>query len=125
MQSNYLKSKKIFQHYKNPLNFGILTKPTYTQKDSNPHCGDEVKYYLKVKNGKIDDIKFEARGCVLTIATASLLSEKIKGRKLEQVEKLTSTDLEKLLGEKISEARHECILLPLKTLQKLIKQGKG
>ena len=125
---------KVLQEYRNPRNTGVMKSPTHQARALNSSCGDEITVYLKTKNsklspygrssagGKILDIKYEARGCALTIASASFLSEKIKGKKTQEINKLDLKDVEKLLGTKIAPARQPCVLLPLDTVKKALKK---
>ena len=138
---------QILREYRNPRNTGVMKNPTHQARALNSSCGDEITVYLKTKNsklspygrsssrsgsedpsgsrttgGKILDIKYEARGCALTIASASFLSEKIKGKKTQEINKLDLKDVEKLLGTKIAPARQPCVLLPLDTVKKAIKK---
>ena len=107
----------VLKHYRNPQNFGRLTKPTHEAEEINSLCGDEIVVSLKVRKEKIEDVKFETRGCALMTASASLLSKEIKGKTISSVSKLSKMDIEKLLGTKISKNRQQCIKLPIKALQ--------
>ncbi|MDP3993541.1 MAG: iron-sulfur cluster assembly scaffold protein [bacterium] len=125
-QKNY--SQIVLDHYRNPRNFGKLKEPTHTAEEVNPLCGDEIKVYLRVKNGKngkngkIEDIRYEARGCALSIAVASILAERIVNRELriEETGKMEKSDIEQMLGIKISPARESCILLSLNAINKAL-----
>ena len=112
----------VLDHYRNPRNFGKLKKPTYTALELNPLCGDEITVYLEIEGGRIRDFKYEARGCVLSIAAASVLAERIENRELrmEAIRKIEKLDIEKWLGVKISKVREQCIMLPLNTIKKAI-----
>ena len=127
---------QILREYRNPRNTGVMKSPTHQARALNSSCGDEISVYLKLSpygrsssrsgsrttGGKIVDIKYEARGCALTIAAASFLSEKIKGKKNLEINKLNLKDVEKLLGTKIAPARQACVLLPLETIKKALKE---
>ena len=133
---------QILREYRNPRNTGVMKSPTHQARALNSSCGDEISVYLKLSpygrsssrsgsedpsgsrttGGKIVDIKYDARGCALTVASASLLSEKIKGHKTSEVNNLTLKDVEKLLGTKIAPARQACVLLPLDTVKKALKK---
>ncbi len=118
MQNSY--SQKLLDHYRNPRNAGQLAHPTHTAEELNPLCGDEIKVYLSVKDGIIKDIKYEARGCALSIAAASMLSEEIRNSKSE-IRNFGLSDMEKLLEVKISKAREQCATLALETIKKAMK----
>lgn len=112
-------SNTIKQHYKNPLNAGKLLHFTHTAKQVNPLCGDEIRVYLILKDNQIRDIKYETRGCMISIAAASVLSEFIKGKTLPQIKKITKGDIDKLLGVKISPAREPCAMLMLNAIKSI------
>lgn len=107
----------ILELYKNPENFGILKNPDYEKEEVNETCGDEIKVQISVKNNKINDAKFQGSGCVLSIVSASLLTNKIKGMSLSEVKKLNKNDILDLLKIKITPARMNCVLLPLRAVQ--------
>lgn len=117
MPSNEIYSEIILDYYRHPKNFGKLEKPDIVSKDYNPLCGDSVEIQLKVSNGKIVDVKFTGSGCAISQAAASMLTEVIKGKKLEEVVKLDKDDVLKLLGIELSPIRLKCALLPLKALK--------
>jgi len=74
----------ILDHYKNPRNFGRLENPDISHEEDNPLCGDVIGMDFRVKNGVIEDIKFHGRGCAISQASASLLTERLKGLPLEE-----------------------------------------
>lgn len=111
-------AENILEHYKNPRNFGKLQNPTAAYKDTNPFCGDEVEIQLQVSGDKIDDIAFTGRGCAISQASTSMLTEIIKGKNLDHVKKLTQDDIVSMLGISIGPTRMKCAMLGLRTLQK-------
>lgn len=112
-------SETIKQHYHHPLNTGKLSHYTHTAEQLNPLCGDEIKVYLNIANGKIKDLRYEARGCMIFMAAASILSEEIKEKTIKKVQKITKEHIEKLLGAKVSPAREQCVLLALNTIKNI------
>ncbi|HHQ40916.1 MAG TPA: SUF system NifU family Fe-S cluster assembly protein [Chromatiales bacterium] len=79
----------IFDHNRNPRNFGRLEGATHRAEGFNPLCGDQLTLYLKVgEDGRIEDVAFEGKGCAISTASASLLTESVKGRTLEEAERL-------------------------------------
>ena len=78
----------IIDHGKNPRNSGVLENHTCTTDAHNPLCGDQVTVYCDVKDGVIQDVSFEAKGCAISIASASIMSEIIKGKTIEEVNTL-------------------------------------
>ncbi|RPJ73737.1 MAG: iron-sulfur cluster assembly scaffold protein [Alphaproteobacteria bacterium] len=111
----------IFDHYKNPRNFGELERPTHTATTVNPFCGDSTKVDLSIKRGKIVDIKFRSEGCAVSIASMSILSEKIIGFGVGKVESMKGEDIEELLGIKLTPTRIKCAILGLQATQKALK----
>src|SRR6202049_5243851 len=78
----------ILDHYRNPRNKGRLPNPDVSIHDSNPLCGDEIDMHLKVEEDKIKDIKFEGRGCAISQASASMLTEMVLNKPLKHVKDL-------------------------------------
>lgn len=107
----------ILDHYRNPRNKGTLDPADYSYEDTNPLCGDEVRIDLRVKDGAVDEVRFSGRGCAISQASASMLTELIEGQPLDEVKSLTKDDLLEELGVPISPARMKCALLPLKVLK--------
>jgi nitrogen fixation NifU-like protein len=107
----------ILDHYKNPRNYGRLEHADITHEEDNPLCGDVVGMDFQIKDGMIDDIKFHGRGCAISQASASLLTERIKGLSLDDAKKINKDDVLGELGIDISPARIKCALLPLKVLK--------
>jgi nitrogen fixation NifU-like protein len=107
----------ILDHYKNPRNYGRLEQADITHEEDNPLCGDVVGMDFRIKDGNIEDIKFHGRGCAISQASASLLTERIKGLSLDDAKKINKDDVLGELGIDISPARIKCALLPLKVLK--------
>jgi len=107
----------ILDLYKNPSNFGQLKNPTNEHTEYNALCGDEITVHLNIQNGKVKDIKFSGSGCVISMVSASLFTDKIKGMKIDNVKKLSKEDILELLKIKINPARLKCALLPLNAVR--------
>jgi len=107
----------ILDHYKNPRNYGRLEQPDITHEEDNPLCGDVVGMDFRVKAGVIEDIRFHGRGCAISQASASLLTERLKGMALDEAKKIDKNDVLGELGIQISPARIKCALLSLKVLK--------
>ena len=107
----------ILDHYKNPRNFGRLEAADISHEEDNPLCGDVVGMDFKVKDGRIEDVRFHGRGCAISQASASLLTERLKGMTLEDARKISKDDVLGELGIEISPARIKCALLSLKVLK--------
>lgn len=112
----------IIELYKNPLNFGEI-ESDYKAEVYNASCGDRIILFLKVEEGKIIDAKHSGKGCAISQASASLFTEYIKGKSIEEVARLTKDDILKLIKIDLSKnpTRIRCALLPLDALKKAIK----
>ena len=75
----------ILDHGKNPRNFGVLEQYTCTAEGHNPMCGDQLTVYIDIKDDIVSDVSYRARGCAISIASASIMSSMIKGRTIEEV----------------------------------------
>lgn len=107
----------ILDHYKNPRNAGELPGATNTYHDTNPLCGDEITMALLIENDTVKDVRFVGRGCAISQASASILTEEIKGKPLDEVKAIDRQHVIENLGIQISPARVKCALLGLKTLK--------
>ena len=75
----------ILDNYKNPKNFGVIENASHRAYGDNPLCGDKLALHLKVKDGMIEDIRFKGAGCAISTASASLMTEAVKGKSKEEV----------------------------------------
>jgi nitrogen fixation NifU-like protein len=107
----------ILDYYRNPRNFGDLPNPDVRAKDSNPLCGDIIEMQLKIKDGKIEDLRFKGKGCAISQASASMLTEIAKGKTLEEIKALGKSDVLNLLGIDPGPTRIKCALLGLKVIK--------
>ena len=107
----------ILDYYRHPRNFGDLPEPDVRSKDSNPLCGDVIEMQLKIKDGTIDDLRFKGRGCAISQASASMLTELAKGRTLDEIKALGKTDILNMLGIDPGPTRIKCALLGLKVIK--------
>jgi nitrogen fixation NifU-like protein len=143
--SDDLYRETILDHYHNPRNQGVITNPTTTVEGINPLCGDELTLYLQVENGKIANLKLNAKGCSINTASGSMMSEAVQGHSLEEATKMVDSfknmmlhsqsqdvelpeemeELEALQGVKKYPVRIKCALLPWNTLLEGIKNVNG
>ena len=107
----------ILDYYRNPRNFGDLTDPNVRAKDSNPLCGDIIEMQLKINESKVDDIRFKGKGCAISQAAASMLTEVVKGKTLDEIKAMDKSDVLELLGIDPGPTRIKCALLGLKVLK--------
>lgn len=119
MESLY--KEEILEHYKDPQNFGTLNQYVYSSRQTNPFCGDDIEMFINISHGKIEDISFTGKGCAISIAGASLLTEYVKGKSLQELKEFSESNMLELLGIEVSETRKKCALLPLAVLQDCLK----
>jgi nitrogen fixation NifU-like protein len=108
----------ILDHYRNPRNYGQLENPDVHSEDSNPLCGDQLAMDLIVEGDRVKEVRFHGRGCAISQASASMLSEMIAGQSVEEVIKLGKEDVLDSLGIPISPARSKCAFLSLRVLHR-------
>lgn len=116
--------ENILDHYRSPRNFGNLENPDVSHEEDNIFCGDKIKIDLHITHHslRIADIKFSGEGCAIAMASASILTEKAKGKKLKDLHKLDKDDILKMLGIELSPTRRKCALLPREALNKAIEK---
>lgn len=114
--------EEVLDHYRNPRNRGTMAKPDFTSGQHNPSCGDSVCMQGRVAHGKLSDVAFESKGCVISQATASLLSETFKGKPLADILAMDKETLLKALGIPLGPTRLKCALLPLMALQQGVNE---
>lgn len=117
--------ENILDHYKNPQNFGRLQNPDASYEEGNPLCGDMIGMEVKLitHNSElrtIAEIKFWGEGCAISQASASMLTEEVKGKSPEEIKKIGREEILKMLGIELSPVRIKCALLPLEVLQKVL-----
>ena len=111
----------ILDHYQNPRNFGKMEGADVSFSLSNPLCGDEVEVYLKFEGDKVSSIAWKGKGCVISQASVSMLTEELKGKKKEEILLLDKDFMLKLLKIPLGPNRLKCALLPLEAIQKAVK----
>ena len=109
---------EILEHYRNPHNFGTLNEPSAVHEGANPLCGDRITLMLGINDeGTVEAVAFTGRGCAISQASASMLTDEIKGKPLAEIARLGHQDVLDSLGIEISPARLKCALLSLDTLR--------
>ncbi len=91
-------SKTVMDHFNNPRNAGVIEDADGVGEVGNPVCGDMMTFYIKVKDDRLEDVKFQTFGCVAAIAVSSMVSEMAKGKKLEEALKITRQSVAEALG---------------------------
>ena len=115
-------NQKTIDYFSNPKNMGEIKDADLVAEGGNPACGDVVKLYLKVKDDKILDIKFKAFGCGACIATASALTEMVKGKTLAEAQKITNANVAAYLGG-LPPQKMKCSNFSTEVLQKALKKS--
>jgi len=117
-------SEKVMEHFKHPRNMGEMKNPDGIGVEGNPTCGDVMKLYIKVKNNKIADVKFQTLGCAAAISVSSLLTEMIVGKTIEQALKIKSEEIVKALGG-LPALKYHCSVLGLDALKMAVQDYKN
>jgi nitrogen fixation protein NifU and related proteins len=112
--------ENILDHYKHPHNFGELKGASVHHHEHNPLCGDTIDLYLTIQDGKVADVKFTGKGCAISQASASMLTDEIKGKAIVEIEKLTKDSILEMLGITLSPIRLKCAMLSLDTLKNAV-----
>jgi nitrogen fixation NifU-like protein len=114
----------ILDHYKNPRNFGTIEDADLSYEEGIPSCGDVIRLDLKIRNNKLEDIKFSGTGCAISQASVSILTENVTGKEIEDVISLTDHDMLEALGGQVSPIRFKCALLGLTVLKKALTERR-
>lgn len=109
---------QILEHYKRPHNFGRLDDFDLEYEDTNPFCGDEQHVYIKLDDDdRVSEVSFEGRGCAISTAATSLLTDELVGKTREELLRLPKEEVLDLLGIDISATRMKCAMLGLKVVK--------
>lgn len=114
-------AENILEHYKNPHNHGAMSNPDMQAHDSNPICGDEITIYLKMNGSRVKQASFVGRGCAISQASASMLTDSMHGKTKTEILGLTHEDMIRMLGISLTVARMRCALLALETVRKALR----
>ena len=107
----------VMEHFRRPRNQGPLAAPDAAREGSNPLCGDRVRIELAIRDGQVTDARFTANACAISVAAASLLTERVRGMATSAVEAITDDEMCAALGAEIPPARRACAVLPLATMR--------
>lgn len=107
----------ILDHAKHPRCQGTIENPDVTYEDANPLCGDRLRMDFRIRDGRLEQVRFSGAGCSISQASASMLCEAIEGRTLEEIRKLGRDDVLEMLGLDLGPVRLKCALLALKTVK--------
>ncbi len=133
LDSNWLGNKEedeiyrdnIIDHFKNPRNYGEIVEAEIKHSELNSICGDMIRLFVKLKEGKVEDVKFKGNGCAISMAATSMMTEILKEKTLDEIKNLKKEDIFEMLGIELGVVRMKCGLLCLDTLMKGIEQMEG
>ena len=117
-------SEKVMDHFANPRNVGEIENPDGVGEVGNPVCGDMMSFYIKVKDNRLDDVKFKTFGCGAAIAVSSMVSEMAKGKTLEEAMKITPSLVAKKL-DGLPKQKFHCSNLGAQALHKAIEDYRS
>jgi nitrogen fixation NifU-like protein len=110
--------ENILDHYQDPRNYGTLEDPDISYEDDNPLCGDVIRIDIKLDDqDRVSQVGFSGEGCAISQASASMLTEEILGKSLEEVKQISKDDILDMLGIQLGPVRLKCALLSLKVLK--------
>ena len=114
--------ENIIDHYKNPHNKGLIKNADIKFTENNPLCGDVITITIKISRKKIEDIKFEGRGCAISQSAASMMTDELKGKALEEASGFTREKVIGMLGIEIGPVRTKCAVLGMVAMKEGIKE---
>ena len=117
-------SDKVMEHYQNPRNVGEIEDADGVGVVGNPVCGDIMKITIRVRDGRIEDVKFKTFGCGAAIATSSMVTELVKGKTLEEALQVTNQDVAEAL-DGLPPVKMHCSLLAEEAIRAAIEDYRG
>ena len=111
-------AEQLIQHYEHPNNKRKMEDASVSMNEENVSCGDVITVYLKLNGDKIEDVSFDGSGCVISMGSASMLTDELKGKTLAQLDKMQYKDLLKVIGIDPGPVRMHCATLSLRALKK-------
>ncbi len=123
--SSDLYREQLLDHYHNPENFGVLDHAEVDIEMDNPTCGDMIHLMARLDSaGRVSEVMFEGQGCVISMASASMFSEHVKGKTIAEIIAMGLSDIEEMMGGvKLSMGRVKCALLPLNAMKQGLKES--
>ena len=118
MNEEEIYQEHVLDHYEDPFHKGACPAATHAHQDDNPLCGDVVRMELKIdEDGKIADAWFDGTGCCISQASASMLTEQIQGKSVEEAKEFAAEEMLKLFGARLTPNRQKCCLLSWRVMQ--------
>ncbi len=109
--------ENVLDHYQHPRCHGTIESPDLTYEDANPLCGDRLRMDFRIRDNRIEQVRFSGHGCSISQAAASMLCERIEGRSLDEVKSIGRDDVLEMIGIELGPVRLKCALLALKTMK--------
>jgi len=127
MSGSDMYRQQILDHYKNPRNYGEMADPDFSHVGENPSCGDTIKVDVKLADDDetIEEVSFTGDGCAISQAAASLLTKKLPGTSIEELQAMDTDDITEMLGVEISPMRIKCAVLARQVAQDGAKLYRG
>jgi len=141
MSLDSLYQEIILDHYRKPRNFGDLPEASISMEHENPVCGDHLALHVQLRDGAVEDIKFQGKGCAISMSSASMMTESVKGRSVEETRSTIESFLSMLRGESPDEqvlgdlvalqgvsqfpVRVKCAALAWTALRQCLRQTEG
>lgn len=107
----------IMEHFRRPRNQGSLPAADVAREGANPLCGDRIRIELALEDGHVTEARFTANACAISVAAASLLTERVRGMSAASVRAIRDEEMLAALGDQIPQARRACAVLPLATMR--------
>ena len=114
--------ENILDHFRHPHNYGILERYSIKHKENNPSCGDNLELFVLLEKNKVKEVKFYGKGCAISMASASMLTNKMKSMSLQELKQITQEQVLEMIGVPLGIVRSRCGLLSLKVLEKGISE---
>ena len=124
MSIKNLYAQELQEHYRHPKNKGELKNPDFSSRQYNPTCGDTISVQGKIKDSIVTDLMFDGEGCVISQATASMLTEHCKGMTVDEILSLDNGFVTNLIKMELGPARLKCAVLSFRALQEGLAQEK-
>jgi len=121
MKNIKLYQEQLLDHYHHPRHKGIVENPDFTSDQVNPSCGDMIGFQGKIEDNRLTEVAFDGKGCILSLAAASMLAEFAKDKPITQILAYNKETMHEMINLALGPTRQQCILLPLQALQSGIK----
>jgi nitrogen fixation NifU-like protein len=116
-------SQTLLDHFKRPRNFGSLDAPDAEHEDLNPLCGDRIRMEVRLREGRVEAVRFRGDACAIAVASASVLTELVTGRAAADAVALDAGAVIAALGAEIQPSRLQCVRLPVDVLREALRHA--